>query len=119
MKISWKFYFAEYYNNDAGSVCDDESHIIRSQTECTKALKHLGFPATASYWTGSSGGIPAGCSIRNGGDNQPHLDEKDGVGNARSDLIPICKRPESTGISFSLHETPNQSLRVTPHDRYR
>jgi len=86
-----------YYKNDAGKVCDDESHIIRSQTECTKALKHLGFPTTAKYWKGSHSSIPAGCSIRNGNDNRPHLDEKEGVGKGRKDLIPICKRPESSG----------------------
>ena len=102
-----EFYFTAYYQNVAGSVCDDESHVIRTQTECTNALNNLGFSTTASYWTASSSYIPAGCSIRNGGDNVPHLDDKDGVGNGRSDLIPICKRP---GTSFSLHETQNLSF---------
>ena len=87
-----------YYKLAAGKVCENASNVIRSQGECTHALRSLGFPTTVSYWIGSHSSIPAGCSIRNGGDNQPHLDEKDGVGNARSDLIPICQRPESPGI---------------------
>ena len=47
-------------------------------------------------------GIPAGCSISQGGNNKPHMDTKDDVGVGRSDLIPICKKPESPGKFYLL-----------------
>ena len=92
--------FIAYYDRPAGSVCDDESHVIRSEEECTDALKELYYPTTVSYWTGQASSIPSGCSIRDGGDNVPHLEtSSSGKGNGRKDLIPICKDPsaESSG----------------------
>ena len=84
--------FIAYYDRPAGSVCDDESHVIRSEEECTDALKELNYPTTVSYWTGYYSSVPSGCSIRNGGDNMPHFEKSSsGKGNGRSDLIPICK----------------------------
>ena len=81
-----------YYNRPAGSICDEASHVIRSEEECTEALKELNYPTTVSYWTGYAPSIPSGCSIRDGGDNMPHLEtSSSGKGNGRSDLIPICK----------------------------
>ena len=81
-----------YYDRPIGSVCDDESHVIRSEEVCTDALKELNYPTTVSYWTGHASSIPSGCSIRDGGDNMPHLEKSSsGKGNGRSDLIPICK----------------------------
>jgi len=82
-----------YYKNDAGSVCDDESQIIRNITECTKAIEQLGFRHTGT-WTGSTASLPAGCSTTQDGD--VHFNTHDGIGLGRSDLIPICKRPESS-----------------------
>jgi len=85
-----------YYDRPAGSVCDDESHVIRSEEECTDALKELYYPTTVSYWTGQASSIPSGCSIRDGGDNVPHLEtSSSGKGNGRKDLIPICKDPSA------------------------
>ena len=85
-------YFIAYYDRPAGSVCDEASHVIRSKGECTDALKALNYPTTVSYWTGHASSIPSGCSIRNGGDNMPHMEKSSsGKGNGRSDLIPICK----------------------------
>lgn len=87
-----------YYKRAAGSVCDDASHVIRSQAECSEALKALNFP-TSNYWTGYYSTIPSGCSTRNGGDKMPHFEKSSsGKGIGRSDLIPICKGPVSSGI---------------------
>ena len=84
--------FLAYYDRPAGSVCDEASHVIRSKGECTDALKALNYPTTVSYWTGHASSIPSGCSIRNGGDNMPHMEKSSsGKGKGRSDLIPICK----------------------------
>ena len=84
--------FIGYYDRPAGSVCDKPSHVIRSKSECNDALKALGYPTTVSYWTGHYTGIPSGCSIRNGGNNQPHMEKSSsGTGRGRNDLIPICK----------------------------
>ena len=85
-------HFIAYYDRPAGSVCDEASHVIRSEGECTDALNALNHQTTASYWTGHASSIPSGCSIRNGGDNMPHMEKSSsGKGNGRSDLIPICK----------------------------
>ena len=55
-------------------------------------MKALNYPTTVSYWTGHASSIPSGCSIRNGGDNMPHMEKSSsGKGKGRSDLIPICK----------------------------
>ena len=87
-----------YYNRPAGSVCDDASHVIRSTVECSNALNDLGFSTKVSYWSGLSTNIPSGCSIRNGGDNVPHMEKSSsGTGNGRKDLIPICKGSDSSG----------------------
>ena len=93
----------DYYKLAAGKVCENASNVIRSQGECTHALRSLGFPTTVSYWIGSHSSIPAGCSIRNGHlcptceIHVPHMDSKAGVGKGRIDLIPICKKPQSPG----------------------
>ena len=97
-----------YYKLATGAVCDDSNNVIRSLGECTDALKSLGFLTNVSYWTGSySTHIPAGCSIRDGPNNHhvngsipwhPHFEtSKAGVGKGRKDLIPICKKPQSSG----------------------
>ena len=91
----------DYYDRPAGFVCCDASHVIRTKSECTSALKSLGYQANFNnYWNGKSNGdIPVGCSIRRVGtkygkseDSRPHLDtHPDGVGRGREDLIPICR----------------------------
>ena len=90
--------FIVYYDRPAGSLCDDANHVIRCTEECTEALKDLGYPTTASFWSGDFSFIPSGCSIRDGGDNKPHMEKaSSGIGNGRSDLIPICKERTSSG----------------------
>ena len=87
--------FIAYYDGKKGDVCDDASHVIRDQSECTKALKALGYPSTGTYWTGFYSGIPKGCSIR---DNTPHFEKSTtGIGTGRDDLTPICKGSRSSG----------------------
>ena len=91
---------SKYYQRPAGQVCDNANHVIRSKSECTAALKSLGFQANFNnYWSNKSNGIPFGCSIRRVGtrygkseDSRPHLEtHPDGVGKGREDLIPICR----------------------------
>ena len=75
-----------------GGVCKYEYEVIRSQPECTKALEITGQPSSGVYWTGVRNSLPAGCSVREGGDLKPHFETSStGVGRGRSDLIPICK----------------------------
>ena len=104
------FLFIGYYKRAAASVCDDASHVIRSQAECSKALRALNFP-TSNYWTGYYSLIPSGCSTRNGGDKRPHFEKSSsGKGKGRSDMIPICKGPESSGIVNKFRATILRSL---------
>ena len=95
-----------YYKLTAGKVCENVSNVIRSQGECTHALRNLGFPSTGSYWIGSRSSIPAGCSIRRYGlcttCDVPHINSIAGVGKGRSDLISVCKKPQSPGKSYPL-----------------
>ena len=97
-----------YYKLTAGKVCENVSNVIRSQGECTHALRNLGFPSTRSYWIVSRSSIPAGCSIRRGGLcttcelHAPHINSIAGVGKGRRDLIPICKKPQTPGKFFPL-----------------
>ena len=73
------------------------------------ALSKLGFDVSGGYYDGisprclSSGyyALPAGCSIRNGGDNLIHFVPcRWDVGTGRNDLIPICKGNLDTGTTF-------------------
>ena len=81
-----------------GGICNDESHVIRTQAECNTALKEVSYESSGYYWNGNTNGwIPSGCSVRNGGDYRPHLDTNTGLGNGRCDLIPICKGPKNSG----------------------
>ena len=95
--LCFYYIFIAYYAGEKGSVCDDASHVIRwpHKSECTKALKALGYPSTGTYWTGYYTGIPKGCSS---GGNTPHLEKSTtGVGEGRNDLTPICKGSRSSG----------------------
>ena len=99
-------YFIAYYDRPAGSVCDEASHVIRSQGECTDALKALNHQPTASFWTGHASSIPSGCSIGNG---TPHLEKSSsGKGNGRSDLIPICKGEAQVSSAESSGKLKNR-----------
>lgn len=87
-------FFLEYYAGLLGGVCNDESHVIRTQEECTKAIQILGYQSNEPYWTGMTGSIPSGCSVRTTRNNSPHLElSPAGLGNGRFDQLPICRIP--------------------------
>ena len=86
----------DYYDDNDGYICDNENDVIRSQDECTTALKSLGYQKTTGFWTQMDRSIPVGCSVRNSGDMGPHfIQSSTGLGNGRSDLTPICKRAKN------------------------
>ena len=106
----------EYYQKEAGTVCNDESHVIRSQSECTNALNSLGYRSLSTYWTKAWGFMPSGCSIANYGDWTPHFElniwksdpyaggkprEGSWVGKRANHLIPICKRNIDSGTFYN------------------
>ena len=90
----------EYYEGAGGGLCNDESDVIRSQAECTKALKELGYKSMGDNWTGEYDQIPSGCSISKvaiSGD-VPHFEtSRRGLGKGRNDLSPICYGPRIAG----------------------
>ena len=102
----------EYYQKEAGTLCNHESHVIRTQSECTTALKSLGYRSLSTYWTKKWGFVPSGCSIANYGDRTPHFEtniwesdpynggkprEGSWLGEGANHLIPICKRSIESG----------------------
>ena len=74
----------------AGGVCNNEKDVIRSEKECTAALKQLGYKFKSKYWKKSARNIPSGCSIRTL-NNKPYMNSNSGLGRGRRDQIPICK----------------------------
>lgn len=83
----------EYYAGMEGGVCYDSRVVIRSQEECTYAIKKLGYQSSADYYEGISNSIPSGCSFEKD-DMKPHFETSaSGLGKGRGDLIPICSRP--------------------------
>ena len=91
--------FQEYYDGVLGGLCNDESHVIRTQSECTIAIQQLGYQSTGNYWSDSYVNIPSGCSIKTSA-NEPHLETSPtGLGNGRNDLVPLCMIPGNTGES--------------------
>ena len=79
----------DYYNGTTGGVCNNESEVIKSEAECTKALSNLGYQISKTYWRGHKRNIPSGCSIRtlNG---RPYFNTFK-LGKGRYDMKPICK----------------------------
>ena len=62
-----------YYVGSAGGVCNDESHVIRSEAECLNALekttvysKYSAYLASSNgnMYIGTNSNVPAGCSIK-------------------------------------------------------
>ena len=80
-------------------MCDDATHVIRSQKECSDALKVLDITSIPISWTGRSNHIPSGCSlgIRENPHQSlrkllPHFETSTtGLGKGRYDQTPICK----------------------------
>ena len=90
------FDFTEFYAGPKGGLCNQESHVIRTQEECATALEKLGYMSLNAFWIGSTDSIPAGCSIHVEGRN-PHFEtSQTGLGNGRSDLTPICRSSMKT-----------------------
>ena len=98
--MSFYVFLPGYYAGAAGGKCSHESHVIRSLTECSKALQELSIQSTGDYWTGRYNRIPSGCSIRISS-QRPHLetstDIDGGLGWINNDFRPICKNTWSTG----------------------
>jgi len=92
-----------YYSGIAGGVCNDATHVIRSQKECSDALKVLDITSIPISWTGKSNYIPSGCSLGKRKDPHksfisfiPHFETSTtGLGKGRYDQTPICKGPEA------------------------
>ena len=103
--------FVEYYSGIVGGVCNNENDLIESKWECSKALSELHFEKLpheiyGDFYTNDNHiDIPAGCSIRDGGDKLPHLvlnfkHIASPVGYGRKDLIPICQKNSDPGTTF-------------------
>ena len=92
------FDFLEFYAGAKGGLCNQESHVIRTQEECATALQKLGYKSLNKFWITSTDRIPSGCSIHVEGRN-PHLKtsktemeiQQNPLGNGRTDLTPICR----------------------------
>ena len=80
----------EYYAGDKGGLCKEESNVIRSQTECTKALHDLGYQALNKFSTTNDNNAPSGCSIHIDSLNPLFETSPNGTGNSLNHLTPIC-----------------------------
>ena len=92
-----------------GGLCDQESHVIRSEEECATALQKLDYNSLNKFWTTTDKSIPSGCSIHIEGRN-PHFElSTTGLGNGRSDLTPICRSSIKTkeGKSKTMYMNDN------------
>ena len=85
--------FLVYYTGEKGEFCYDESEVIRSVSDCTKALKELGYSSyrLEDFWITSTDPIPAGCSIAVANSIPHFLNNTSGLGKRRKDLAPVCK----------------------------
>ena len=80
-----------YYQGVPNGVCNDVKDVIRMKQTCLEAIEKLNLVKSSNTWSGKTGKIPQGCSIRDGGDLRPHFElSDDGLGTGRKDLIPIC-----------------------------
>ena len=103
------FDFSEFYAGPKGGLCNQESHVIRTQEECATALEKLGYTSLNEFWITSTDPIPSGCSIHVEGRN-PHFElSTTGLGNGRSDLTPICRSSIKTkeGKSKTMYMNDN------------
>lgn len=91
--------FIEFYSGVKGGVCNDESHVIRNQKECLKAITDVGFIVKLPLWTNKYPNLPSGCSINDGG--KPFFETSlSGIGTGREDLTPVCQGSLASGRSF-------------------
>ena len=94
----------EYYAGEVGGVCNQESHVIRTMSECRTAKRKFGFTNVDNVgeWSDKSESIPSGCSIRNGGNFKLHFETSPtGLGVGRYDLLPLCAKNIFGGIMNS------------------
>lgn len=92
-----------YEVGSPGSTCPSAEGVIRSREECEVALKAVGRLDEATFFEEPLNEIPAGCSVRDGGDKVPHFNAIAGIGQGRSDLQPVCIAPhfglQGTGVA--------------------
>ena len=99
--------FLDYYTVQKGGLCNDESDVIRSISDCKEALKELGYSSLNEFWITSTDPIPAGCSINVANSNPHFLNNTSGLGKSRQDLTPVCKE-NGTHVLVYLKESNNQ-----------
>ena len=97
-RINTKFFsFSDYYIGDKGEVCNDASHVIRSEAECGIALQSVRLQVTGKWRIMQKKTIPSGCSINDVG--EPFYKKTStGLGTGRKDLTPICHDSMKLGI---------------------
>ena len=95
-QIFINFLFLDYYSGQQGGLCNDESDVIRSVSDCEEALKELGYSPLKNFWITSTDPIPAGCSIHVAHSNPHFLENTSGLGKRRQDLTPVCKENGNT-----------------------
>ena len=96
-----------YYVGSAGGVCNDESHVIRSEAECLNALekssvmsKYSAYLAsTGNMWIGISPNVPSGCVMKSVQiqSKKPEFYSSTGLGRGHALYTPICKNPSNSG----------------------
>merc|ERR1719469_790932 len=65
-----------------------EGFAIKSEDECRKAIASLGVTNGGTPWTGSSAGLPSGCSLQKKTDST--IFNQGSSGKRRHDLAPVC-----------------------------
>ena len=99
------FFLIGYYVGSAGGVCNDESHVIRSEGECLNALekttvysKYSAYLASSNgnMYIGTNSNVPAGCSIKSV-PKKPQFYTNSGLGQGNALFTPICKNPSNSG----------------------
>ena len=94
-----------YYVGSAGGLCNDESHVIRSEAECLNALEKTGviskysayLASAGNMWIGSSSNVPSGCSMKFVPKKPQFETSNSGLGQGHALLTPICKNPSNSG----------------------
>ena len=101
------FFLIGYYVGSAGGVCNDESHVIRSEAECLNALEKTGviskysayLASTGNMYIGTSPNVPSGCVMKSVQiqSKKPEFYSSTGLGRGHALYTPICKNPSNSG----------------------
>ena len=94
-----------YYAGSVGGLCNDASHVIRSEAKCLNALEKVGIisrysaylASTGNKWTGTDPSIPSGCSIKSFPKRPQFETSNTGLGQGNALYTPICKNPSNSG----------------------